>query len=33
MQIKVIFALRLALKQRYKGTHKWPIEYVILLAI
>ena len=26
MQIKVIFALRLALKQRYKGTQKWPID-------
>ena len=25
MQIKLIFALRLALKQRHKGTRKWPI--------
>ena len=26
MQIKVSFALRLALKQRHKGTRKWPIK-------
>ena len=27
MQIKNGFALRLALKQRHKGTRKWPISY------
>ena len=26
MQIKVIFALRLTLKQRHKGTRKWLIQ-------
>ena len=25
--IRIVFALRLALKQRHKGTLKWPIEF------
>ena len=36
MQIKVIFkngfALRLALKQRHKGTRKWPLMHVNFAA-
>ena len=29
MQIKLIFALRLVLKQRHKGTRKWPITWAL----
>ena len=28
---KNVFALRLALKQRYKGTRKWPIAFFVAL--
>ena len=33
MQIKVSFALRLPLKQRHKGTRKWPIEHLTFICI
>ena len=28
---KNVFALRFALKQRYKGTRKWPIAFFVAL--
>ena len=31
MQIKVSFALRLALKQRHKGSRKWSIYFVLIV--